>query len=130
MIRDRRWKYVHRYPMAPRLYDLAADQADTRNLINDSAKEDKLVELRGRSGRVVCALLDRGAMECSRRTRKGQTTLPPGRQRREELLIDWIYRKRKPNIRPRRSGGRAGDVARGDRVTRPSPGPCAIAARF
>jgi arylsulfatase A-like enzyme len=41
MIRDRRWKYVHRYPYGPHeLYDLAADPGEEANLIGrDDAGE-------------------------------------------------------------------------------------------
>ena len=49
MIRTRTWKYVHRYPYGPHeLYHLAEDPDEERNLIDDAAYHDRIVEMRDR----------------------------------------------------------------------------------
>lgn len=51
MIRDERWKYVHRYPYGPHeLYDLAADPGERTNLADSDAAEatEARAELRAR----------------------------------------------------------------------------------
>lgn len=48
MIRDREWKYIHRFPFGPHeLYCLKDDPDETTNLIDDEGSSDKLVDLRG-----------------------------------------------------------------------------------
>lgn len=47
MIRDREWKYVHRYPNGPHeLYWLARDPGETRNLIDDRQHAAQLDKMR------------------------------------------------------------------------------------
>lgn len=47
MIRDREWKYVHRYPYGPHeLYHLANDPGEQRNLIEEAAYVEKIVGLK------------------------------------------------------------------------------------
>jgi hypothetical protein len=47
MIRDRRWKYIHRYPDGPcELYDLESDPAESENLVDNPAHRDTLARLR------------------------------------------------------------------------------------
>ena len=49
MIRTRTWKYVHRYPYGPHeLYHLVEDPDEKRNLIDDAAYHDRIVEMRDR----------------------------------------------------------------------------------
>ena len=41
MIRDRKWKYIHRYPYGPNeLYDLAEDPDEKSNLVGESGTEE------------------------------------------------------------------------------------------
>jgi arylsulfatase A-like enzyme len=47
MIRDRQWKYVHRYPYGPHeLYDLAADPDETTNLMDRPEHRDRVQAMR------------------------------------------------------------------------------------
>ena len=47
MIRDRRWKYVHRYPYGPHeLYDLENDPDEGHNLAGDAQYQGRLRELK------------------------------------------------------------------------------------
>jgi choline-sulfatase len=47
MIRERRWKYVHRYPYGPHeLYDLQDDPAESTNLLEDTQHGATLARLR------------------------------------------------------------------------------------
>lgn len=49
MIRDRQWKYVHRYPYGPHeLYHLAEDPCESNNLVDDPRRREDLERLRGR----------------------------------------------------------------------------------
>lgn len=49
MIRDRRWKYVHRYPYGPHeLYDLANDPDEERNLYGHQEYQGKVEEMKAR----------------------------------------------------------------------------------
>lgn len=49
MIRDRTWKYVHRYPYGPHeLYCLEEDAGETKNLIDETKCRDIVIRLRGR----------------------------------------------------------------------------------
>jgi hypothetical protein len=49
MIRDRRWKYVHRYPYGPHeLYDLAADPQEKSNLAHQPGHDRVIADLKGR----------------------------------------------------------------------------------
>jgi arylsulfatase A-like enzyme len=49
MVRERDWKYVHRYPYGPHeLYHLAEDPAETRNLVEDAGSRAALIRLRQR----------------------------------------------------------------------------------
>jgi len=49
MIRDREWKYVHRYPYGPHeLYCLAEDPREERNLVDDPKYDEIAARLRGR----------------------------------------------------------------------------------
>ncbi len=51
MIRDRRWKYVHRYPYGPHeLYDLAADPDERQNLVARPEHQPELERLRAGLG--------------------------------------------------------------------------------
>ncbi|MCL5270649.1 MAG: sulfatase-like hydrolase/transferase [bacterium] len=96
MIRDRRWKYVHRYPYGPHeLYDLEADLDEASNLIDDPAHEARLVELRAGLedwfARYVDPLKD-GAREAV--TGKGQSTLAgPAARGLKNYEDDWFYVK-------------------------------------
>ncbi len=47
MIRNRDWKYVHRYPYGPHeFYDLASDPEERHNLIDDPARRPHIVEMK------------------------------------------------------------------------------------
>ncbi len=47
MIRNREWKYVHRYPYGPHeLYHLALDPGETHNLIDAPELQEKVAEMR------------------------------------------------------------------------------------
>lgn len=47
MIRNKNWKYIHRYPYGPHeLYDLKNDPNEINNLINKKEYNDKIFELR------------------------------------------------------------------------------------
>ena len=49
MIRDRRWKYVHRYPYGPHeLYDLAQDPDERQNLVACPDRQGQVKELKAR----------------------------------------------------------------------------------
>lgn len=49
MIRDRRWKYVHRYPYGPNeLFDLANDPNEETNLAAEPGQQTRIGELRAR----------------------------------------------------------------------------------
>ena len=49
MVREREWKYVHRYPYGPHeLYNLAADPGETHNLLEEEAYAETLERLRGK----------------------------------------------------------------------------------
>jgi arylsulfatase A-like enzyme len=49
MIRDREWKYVHRFPYGPHeLYHLAADPGEKTNLVEDDGHAAVVTEMRGR----------------------------------------------------------------------------------
>jgi choline-sulfatase len=49
MIRDREWKYVHRFPYGPHeLYHLAADPGERTNLVEDEGHADVVARMRGR----------------------------------------------------------------------------------
>lgn len=49
MIRDKEWKYVHRYPYgAHELYHLKSDPGEERNLYGDPLYDEKVMELRRR----------------------------------------------------------------------------------
>ena len=49
MIRDREWKYVHRFPYGPHeLYDLAADPGERTNLVEDAKHAAALARMRAR----------------------------------------------------------------------------------
>jgi arylsulfatase A-like enzyme len=49
MIRDSRYKYIHRYPYGPHeLYDLEEDPGERRNLVDDPAQTERIVEMRHR----------------------------------------------------------------------------------
>ncbi|MEI8243499.1 MAG: sulfatase-like hydrolase/transferase [bacterium] len=51
MIRDRHWKYVHRYPQGPHeLYSLADDPGETRNLYGQPGQEGRVEFLRASLG--------------------------------------------------------------------------------
>lgn len=47
MIRDRCWKYVHRYPYGPyEFYDLVNDPGETRNLIDGAEYQERIATMR------------------------------------------------------------------------------------
>ena len=49
MIRNKNWKYIHRYPFGPHeLYDLANDKDEKVNLVDNPEYEEKLLEMRNR----------------------------------------------------------------------------------
>ncbi len=48
MVRDTRWKYVHRYPDGPNeLYDLESDPDERTNLVEGEEHSDRIVEMLG-----------------------------------------------------------------------------------
>jgi arylsulfatase A-like enzyme len=48
MIRDKEWKYIHRFPYGPHeLYNLAEDPEETKNLINEVEFADQADKMRG-----------------------------------------------------------------------------------
>jgi choline-sulfatase len=47
MIRDRDWKYIHRYPYGPHeLYDLKTDPGEDNNLFGQEEYKNKIIEMR------------------------------------------------------------------------------------
>jgi choline-sulfatase len=94
MIRDREWKYVHRYPYGPHeLYDLRNDPEETRNLYGDAAHQGRQRELRAMLEdwfmRYVNPSLD-GAREPV--TGKGQLNLAgPAAKGQGNFADDWHY---------------------------------------
>lgn len=47
MIRTKEWKYIHRYPYGPHeLYDLINDPDEKRNVVDDSDKEEIVIEMK------------------------------------------------------------------------------------
>jgi arylsulfatase A-like enzyme len=49
MVRDRKWKYVHRYPYGPNeLYDLLNDPDETNNLVDKDDFKQRAERMRGR----------------------------------------------------------------------------------
>ena len=49
MIRNKQYKYVHRYPYGPsELYDLVSDPGENQNLINEKSMEDVIISMRAR----------------------------------------------------------------------------------
>jgi arylsulfatase A-like enzyme len=60
MIRDRRWKYVHRYPYGPHeLYDLEADPGERINLLEDRRMLDRAEQDRADRADTMLAALER-----------------------------------------------------------------------
>jgi arylsulfatase A-like enzyme len=48
MIRNREWKYVHRYPYGPHeLYDLVEDPGEEQNLVDDPDQSARVAEMEG-----------------------------------------------------------------------------------
>jgi arylsulfatase A-like enzyme len=49
MVREREWKYVHRYPDGPHeLYCLAEDPSEMVNLVNDAQQTGRVTDMRNR----------------------------------------------------------------------------------
>lgn len=49
MIRNKEWKYIHRYPFGPHeLYNLNTDSDEKTNLINNTNYQEKVIEMRTR----------------------------------------------------------------------------------
>ena len=83
MIRERRWKYVHRYPFGPHeLYDLEEDPGEVRNRIDDPACAAELERLRYGLEEWFCRYVD-PAQDGSRLpvTGKGQIDFADHRNR-------------------------------------------------
>ncbi|MDD5897960.1 MAG: DUF4976 domain-containing protein, partial [Clostridia bacterium] len=78
MLRTRQWKYVHRYPFGPHcLYDLENDPGETRNVVDDPANAQRVVEMRRRLEQFFLTYAD-PAMDGSREgaTGSGQLCRP------------------------------------------------------
>ena len=72
MIRDRDWKYVHRYPYGPHeLYCLGQDPGETANLVDDPAYGEVADQLRSRLGEWFLQYSD-PAMDGARQAVRGQ----------------------------------------------------------
>jgi len=94
MIRNREWKYIHRYPYGPHeFYDLVNDPDERNNLIDSPDHQDKISEMRVRLEewfiRYVDPMVD-GVREPV--TGRGQIGLagPAGRGK-ESFAGDWHY---------------------------------------
>ena len=94
MIRNRAWKYVHRYPYGPNeLYDLVNDPDEERNLIDDAAQQARVVEMKAQLEawfvRYTDPRLD-GTKEPV--TGKGQIDLAGvAGEGRSAFMADWWY---------------------------------------
>ncbi|MDH7569824.1 MAG: sulfatase-like hydrolase/transferase [Armatimonadota bacterium] len=61
MIRNRRWKYVHRFPCGPHeLYDLAEDPGERHNLFAEKGAQSEIERLKGRLDRFFLRYGDPG----------------------------------------------------------------------
>ena len=94
MIRERDWKYVHRYPYGPHeLYHLEDDPGEDANLINDQAHQGKVRELRSALEEWFVRYVDPrrdGSKEAV--TGKGQLGLcGPAAQGEDNYSGDWYY---------------------------------------
>ncbi len=94
MIRTREWKYVHRYPYGPHeLYDLVGDPHETRNLSDDPAQAERIVEMKRQLEDWFARYADPtrdGTKEPV--TGKGQVDLPGiAGKGRHAFETDWWY---------------------------------------
>ena len=83
MIREQRWKYVHRYPHGPHeLYDLVNDPGESTNLVGDQSVANDLERLRLKLESWFAAYVDQ-ALDGARLpvTGKGQIDYADGRNR-------------------------------------------------
>jgi len=89
MIRDREWKYVHRFPYGPHeLYHLAADPGEKRNLVDDEKHANALARMRARLDEWYLRYVD-PARDGARQpvTGRGQTDLVgPGGEGRSAFV--------------------------------------------
>ncbi len=96
MIRDRKWKYVHRYPYGPHeLYDLVNDPQETHNLFEEDREsyQGRIEEMRGRLESWFLRYTDPardGRHEAV--TGKGQLGVAgPAAQGEKNYAADWFY---------------------------------------
>lgn len=97
MIRDRDWKYIHRYPYGPHeLYHLAADPDEKENLFGQAEHEGVIREMKGRLDEWFVRYVD-PALDGVREpvTGKGQVALAgPAAHGEPAFADDWSYVKR------------------------------------
>jgi arylsulfatase A-like enzyme len=91
MIRDRRWKYVHRYPYGPHeLYDLAADPGEEANLIGRDDAGEVAARLKARLDAWFVRYAD-PARDGVREGVTGKGQLGPAGQGTLTYGDDWHY---------------------------------------
>jgi arylsulfatase A-like enzyme len=97
MIRNERWKYVHRYPYGPHeLYDIREDPQERQNLYADKAYGKRAAELKGELDSWFHRYVDPAVDGCREGvTGKGQLGLvgPVGRGNKV-WADDWHYLSR------------------------------------
>ncbi len=96
MIRNREWKYVHRYPYGPHeLYDLVNDPDERKNLVGETHYKQRVVELKAHLDSWFMQYVDPqfdGVREAV--TGKGQVTWAgPRGKGRKAFADDWKYLK-------------------------------------
>jgi arylsulfatase A-like enzyme len=96
MIRNREWKYVHRYPYGPNeLYDLVNDPDERKNLVGETHYKQRVVELKAHLDSWFMEYVDPqfdGVREAV--TGKGQVTWAgPRGKGRKAFADDWKYLK-------------------------------------
>ena len=94
MVRDRTWKYVHRYAYGPHeLYNLQDDPGETHNLFGEEGSHRLVEEMKGRMDRFFHRYAD-PALDGSREAvfGKGQIDLAgPAGEGRKAFLDDYTY---------------------------------------